>query len=164
MANRRPTFHLALHVAKLVEDQLRVLLGAEGGQHGQARILDALDRAGPRSVSALARALHVAQPTATLLVKRLESSRLVCRRGADDRRVSSIELTAKGRRAVAAVHRGWAEVEARLQACLTQEENETLHALLSRVRDGLGGESPDFESLETEWHAQVARPAKARTS
>jgi DNA-binding MarR family transcriptional regulator len=141
-APRGPTFHLALHVARLLELRLRALGSVP---QGQARVIDALHRCGPLPVSALARGLHIAQPSATLLVQRLEAAGLVTRRASSDGRVWRIALSGRGRRVRASVQRAWEAVETELRGCLTPGENDALHRLLLKLRDGLGGASPDLE-------------------
>jgi DNA-binding MarR family transcriptional regulator len=146
MDRSKPTLHLLLHAAQLVEDRVRIGLEREGLHHGQARLLDALSKHGPQSISQLARTLHVAQPTVTIMVQRMESSALVTRatRTAHAPKSLPIQLTARGRKAAETVLVVWQAVELELRAAQSEVEHVALHNMLRQVRNALGGRDPEF--------------------
>jgi DNA-binding MarR family transcriptional regulator len=86
----------------------------------QLPALAALDRLGPLSIGDLSKALGVAQPGVTRITANLETAGLVSsRRKTGDRRVSTIALTARGRRLVERSKRTlWPAIDAAVaQAC-----------------------------------------------
>ncbi|MGD2131947.1 MAG: MarR family transcriptional regulator [Maricaulaceae bacterium] len=104
----------------------------------QFPVLAALDRLGPLSIGDLAQSLGVSQPGVTRMVGKLEAAGwLASRRSADDRRVSTIALTAAGRRVVARSKRDvWPMVEAAVaDACAGQ--STSLLAQLTALEDAL---------------------------
>lgn len=92
----------------------------------EASLLARLE-AGPERITVLAELDGLAQPTVTLMVKRLEAEGLVSReRALDDGRVVLVSLTAAGRAALELVRRRYRE---RLQACLADLPSEDVIAL-----------------------------------
>jgi DNA-binding MarR family transcriptional regulator len=107
----------------------------------ELRFLHRLDELGPLSVSRLADALDVSQPTASRSLRRLEDEGLVARESvAEDGRVAIYELTAKGRRArqrvVEFTHGQLAESLADLPARRREDMAAALEELVSRLHDG----------------------------
>jgi DNA-binding MarR family transcriptional regulator len=83
--------------------------------------------AGPQRITTLAELDGLAQPTVTLLVKRLEADGLVGReRWADDGRVVLVSLTAAGHQALELVRARYRE---RLRACFADLPDEDVAAL-----------------------------------
>ncbi len=92
----------------------------------EASLLARLE-AGPERITLLAELDGLAQPTVTLMVKRLEAEGLVSRqRAADDGRVVLVSLTVAGREALERVR---LRIRERLQACLANLAGEDLVAL-----------------------------------
>lgn len=103
------------------------------------RFLSRLMDAGPQSVSTLAAALDVSQPTASRSLRQLEGDRLVARRpDMSDGRVAIYEPTAKGRR-----------IRKRLQDYMHEQLTEALADLPVRRRRDL---SSLLEDLVTRLH------------
>lgn len=102
----------------------------------RASILGRLLTGGPQRVTALAQSEPVAQPTMSMIVKRLEQRGLVERRAdPDDRRASLVAITAAGEAMLRehAEHRAqW--FEARL-AALGDAERDQVAAAVRRLRD-----------------------------
>lgn len=146
--------HLVLHVGRLLEERVRVALRDVGVHHGQGRMLDALRTHGPMAVSRLAEGLAIAQPSATVMVQRLEAAGLVTRR-ADraDARVVEVRLTDGGRRAADAVRNAWQMVERDLLASVPRGDRKALQAMLLAIRHELGGHSPVFPPTPEKSHA-----------
>jgi DNA-binding MarR family transcriptional regulator len=92
----------------------------------EAGLLNTL-RAGPRRITELAELESLAQPTMTLLVKRLEKQGLVVReRGADDGRVVLVSLTPAG---AAALDAFVAQAAATVRDYLAETPDEQIEAL-----------------------------------
>ncbi len=91
---------------------------------------------GPRRITALADAEGLAQPTTTLLVKRLERGGLVSReRQDDDRRVVLVRITEPGAAAVADFReRAFARLAGYLDR-LPERELDTLAAAIGALQD-----------------------------
>jgi DNA-binding MarR family transcriptional regulator len=107
---------------------------AEGLSLSQFQLLDALGDGQPRTVSQLAEAGGIAQPTATRMLEALERAGVVERSAAlKDRRCVQIALTPAG---AAALERKRAEVDAarkRIAASLTARERREAAVLLRRL-------------------------------
>jgi DNA-binding MarR family transcriptional regulator len=89
-------------------------------------------------VSDLARRLNVATPTATQLVKRLESTGHVERRRSDeDRRIVQVILTKKGSTAVDAAHKNVVSHFDAVVEHLGEKDSDKLAELLTEVTDFL---------------------------
>jgi DNA-binding MarR family transcriptional regulator len=96
-----------------------------------AATLATLHRTGPRRITDLAAAEGVTQPAMTVLVRVMEESGLVERRGdASDRRVTLVCLTEAGASYVRARHQAGADAFARLVGRLAGDEVEALAAAL----------------------------------
>jgi DNA-binding MarR family transcriptional regulator len=96
-----------------------------------AATLATLHRTGPRRITDLAAAEGVTQPAMTVLVRVMEESGLVERRGdASDRRVTLVCLTEAGASYVRARHQAGADAFARLVDRLAGDEVEALAAAL----------------------------------
>ena len=108
---------LARLLAKQVDSEL---------SHTEARVLNTL-RDGPRRITELAECEGLAQPTTTLLVKRLEEMGLVRReRQADDGRVVLVSLEPAG---IQALENFRAQFMALLRADLATTTDEQIEAL-----------------------------------
>jgi DNA-binding MarR family transcriptional regulator len=96
-----------------------------------AATLATLDRTGPRRITDLAVIAGVTQPAMTVLVRVMEESGLVERRGdPSDKRVTLVCLTEAGASYVRARRRAGVEAFARLIDELTREEVNALKAAL----------------------------------
>ena len=104
MARTTETSKLARELAPRMSRLVRVLLRDSGVSRTQLAVLRTLSDVGPCRVTELAASEHVAQPSMTALVKRLEGRGWVERRAhATDGRVAEIAITADGRDALARV-------------------------------------------------------------
>lgn len=141
--------HLILHAGRLLDDVVRASLAEHGLHQGQARVLDALLEFGPQAVSQLARELQIAQPTATVMLKRMEAAGLVSKRTVPgDARVVLLALTPAGRKAAGHTRETWKRVQLALNQLVPTEIREHLKTGLSAVRDGLGGRAPTFSATD----------------
>ncbi|MDA8355471.1 MAG: MarR family transcriptional regulator [Actinomycetota bacterium] len=100
-----------------------------------AATLATLDRTGPRRITDLAAIEGVTQPAMTVLVRVMEESGLVERRGdPSDKRVTMVWLTEAGASYVRARRRAGVEAFARLIDQLSDDEVEALTAALPALQ------------------------------
>lgn len=86
----------------------------------------------------LKRDLHIAQPTATGIVRRLEQKKYVeIRADETDGRIKLIHITKAGERQSQRAHFLMQQAEAWLRSPLTDEEAKTFLVLLKKVCDGV---------------------------
>ena len=100
------------------------------GQHGPSRMGD------------IAKHLGLAPASTTPVVDRLEASAHVARsRSSEDRRVWLVDLSDKGRGAVADIAGIYDQVGAEMLSALSDEEQEAFVALFVKVVGGMGADS-----------------------
>ncbi|GAA1972082.1 MarR family winged helix-turn-helix transcriptional regulator [Catenulispora subtropica] len=111
-----------------------------------AATLATLDRTGPRRITDLAAIEGVTQPAMTVLVRVMEESGLVERRGdASDKRVTLVHLTEAGATYVQARRQAGVEAFAQLIDNLADDEVEALAAALPALQHLAELESQDRE-------------------
>jgi len=111
-----------------------------------AATLATLDRTGPRRITDLAMIEGVTQPAMTVLVRVLEESGLVERRGdPSDKRVTLVSLTEAGVSYVRARRQAGVQAFARLIDKLTDDEVEALMAALPALQHLAALDSQDRE-------------------
>ncbi|TXS01818.1 MarR family transcriptional regulator [Streptomyces sp. col6] len=111
-----------------------------------AATLATLDRTGPRRITDLAAVEGVTQPAMTALVRVMEESGLVERRGdASDRRVTLVYLTEAGASYVRTRHQAGVHAFERLIGELTADEVEALVAALPALTHLAELESQDHD-------------------
>jgi DNA-binding MarR family transcriptional regulator len=111
-----------------------------------AATLATLDRTGPRRITDLAAVEGVTQPAMTALVRVMEESGLVERRGdASDKRVTLVCLTEAGTSYVRTRHQAGVHAFERLIGELTDDEVEALVAALPALNHLAELESQDRE-------------------
>jgi DNA-binding MarR family transcriptional regulator len=106
-------------------------LGINPGHFGLLRIVDQSE---PRSQQALGQALGIPASRMVALVDELEEKDLLARvRDKTDRRVNTVQLTAKGRRLLGQAADAAAKWTDEFLAPLSAEEQDQLHALLTKL-------------------------------
>jgi DNA-binding MarR family transcriptional regulator len=145
--------HLLLHVSRLIDEKIRNDLSLQGLHQGQARVLDALLAQGPMTVTQIAHCLHIAQPTATILLNRMDNAGLTERLPSDDARQAVAGLSKQGKKAAKTVRDTWYLVENEVVALLSPEETEAAHEVLLLIRNSLGGASPIFSPKKEKLNA-----------
>jgi DNA-binding MarR family transcriptional regulator len=111
-----------------------------------AATLATLDRTGPRRITDLAAIEGVTQPAMTVLVRVMEESGLVERRGdPSDKRVTLVWLTEAGASYVRTRRRAGVQAFARLIDKLTDDEFEALMAALPALQHLAALDSEDRE-------------------
>lgn len=136
-------------VADELAAQLQVSLDRYGISEGRLRVLGhLLDRVEPATHSELADASGVTKGTVTGLIDGLERDGLLRRTPcASDRRVSLIELTPEGDRALKRILPGHLRRLSELVGAINKSEQQTLLRLLEKLHAGLlaasDGKEPD---------------------
>lgn len=102
---------------------------------GQELLIEAIGESSPAQ-SELVEMLGVAQPTVARAVKRLIAAGYVeTGRDRADGRVVRVTLTSAGRSLLPDIRRAWTEVDERLLAVLSPDEQRTLLSLLNKIGD-----------------------------
>ena len=112
---------------------------AEFGVHvGQEMILVALWQDTDLTLSQLAERLGVQPPTISRMVRRMEKSGLVERKGCrDDARVFSVQATPKANALKQNIEAVWQTLEKEVTANMTEPERLLFRRILEQVRDNL---------------------------
>ena len=94
----------------------------------------------------LARGMHIAAPTLSVMLKKMLDQKLVKRTTVkEDDRVFRISLTPAGRRAVERITTVWAGANTAITGSLGDKADlKILHDQLLKIRDRLGGRGPDL--------------------
>ena len=128
--------YLMTFIAEHASERFERDLGPAGIRSKHAALLVVIDAEGPMSQRALGRRLRIDKSPMVGLVDDLEREGLAeRRRGARDRRVQAIHLTAKGRRVLERVTRLADEGNERTFGALDEDERMLLHDLLLRVAE-----------------------------
>lgn len=133
MAGVPPVDELAPRLGTAIVRLTRVLRQQDEGEltPTMRSMLGTIERRGPVSLGDLAAAEHVAPPTVTKVVGKLDDAGLVARTtDVADRRVSRVELTAAGRSRLAAARRARATWLAARLSELDGDERAAVEAAL----------------------------------
>jgi DNA-binding MarR family transcriptional regulator len=136
-------FHAHLHSGHLLEEHLRTSLTGLGISPRQARVLDAMERMGPVSQVALAQTFHLTAASMSTMTTRLIKAGLIEKaRDPESARGILLTLSARGRKALAAVYDAWTEMDRLIESLLGQPKAHSLATLTRELRDALGGMPP----------------------
>jgi MarR family transcriptional regulator, organic hydroperoxide resistance regulator len=134
MLDQAPAVYRLIRVAKQLGVFVGDRLGPLGLHPGQERLLAVLWEQEGVSQSQLVDRLAVQPPTVTTALQRLERGGFLRREAdPDNRRVSRVYLTDRGRSVEAPVREIFAEAETRFLTGLSATEREELVALLDRI-------------------------------
>lgn len=137
-------FHLLLHSANLVGEQLRLKLADIGLSQSQARVIDALARMGAVSQVTLVREFGITPASMSTMTSRLIEAGYITRKvDPAEARSNIVELTPKGRDLLAHVYAAWREIDVLIKDTLGEENTGQLAELTRSLRDQLGGKAPD---------------------
>lgn len=136
-------FHAHLHSGHLLEEQLRARLTGLGISPRQARVLDAMDRMGPVSQVSLARAFNLTAASMSTMTTRLLKAGLIEKaKDPELARGQVLLLSAPGRKALAAVHEAWTDMDRLVEKLLGRSKAHHLATLTRELREALGGRPP----------------------
>lgn len=136
-------FHLLLHSANLVGEQLRLKLGDIGVSQSQARVIDALARMGAVSQVTLVREFGITPASMSTMTGRLIVAGYITRKiDPEETRSNIVELTPKGRDLLAEIYAVWREIDVLITDTMGAEDTVRLAELTRALRDRLGGKAP----------------------
>ncbi len=125
---------LLAQVCRLVGLRRRMKLESIGLHYAQGLILFRLWQQDGISQTELAQALHIASPTATNTLKRMERNGWVHRRRDEsDQRVVRVYLTEKAQTLRAEARASFRELDHEMTSILTENEHQTLRKSLLKV-------------------------------
>ena len=129
---------LLAQVCRLHHARAHTLLEGLGLYRGQPKMLFALWEQEGLTHGELAAKAHVRPATITKMLQRMEKAGFIERRhDLEDQRVSRVYLTDAGHAIRGRVEQRWQEVEARVFGTFSEQEQETLRELLTRVQQEL---------------------------
>ena len=126
-------------ISDVLEKRTELLLAKGGLTLSQIMVIESFrhSKDGYQTVQGIQNALHVAQPTASGLVKRMERKGLLKRIDSMDKREKVITLTEEGHAAITNARKGMISTESILLASLSEEESKQFHYLLDKVWNAL---------------------------
>ncbi len=129
----------AFHQAMLAHRQLLFREMAEHGLHpGQAFCVAAISHREGITQAELAEELGVSRPTVSVMLRKLERSRVVERRtDADDQRYTRLHLTDEGRARYGVMHTVLAEIAEKAIAPMSAADQAELTRLLGMLSDNI---------------------------
>ena len=126
-------------ISDVLEKRAELLLTKVGLTLSQMMVIESFlhSKDGYQTVQDIQNALHVAQPTASGLVKRMEKKGLLKRIDSKDKREKVITLAEEGHAAITNARKGMISTESILLASLSEEESKQFHSLLDKVWNSL---------------------------
>ena len=126
-------------ISDVLEKRAELLLAKGGLTLSQMMVIESFrhSKDGYQTVQDIQNALHVAQPTASGLVKRMEKKGLLKRIDSKDKREKVISLTEEGHAAITNARKGMVSAESILLASLSEKESKQFHSLLNKVWNSL---------------------------
>ena len=126
-------------ISDVLEKRTELLLAKGGLTLSQLMVIESFrhSKDGYQTVQDIQNALHVAQPTASGLVKRMEKKGLLKRIDSKDKREKVITLTEKGHAAITNARKGNISTASILLSSLSEEESKQFHSLLDKVWNSL---------------------------
>ena len=126
-------------ISDVLEKRAELLLAKGGLTLSQMMVIESFrhSKDGYQTVQGIQNALHIAQSTASGLVKRMERKGLLKRIDSKDKREKVISLTEEGHAAITNARKGMISTESILLASLSEEESKQFHSLLDKVWNSL---------------------------
>ena len=126
-------------ISDVLEKRTELLLAKGGLTLSQMMVIESFrhSKDGYQTVQDIQNALHVAQPTVSGLVKRMEKKGLLKRVDSKDKREKVLTLTEEGKNAINNARNGMLSIESILLASLNEEEIEQFRNLLDKIWNSL---------------------------
>ena len=126
-------------ISDVLEKRTELLLAKGGLTLSQMMVIESFrhSKDGYQTVQDIQNALHVAQPTVSGLVKRMEKKGLLKRVDSKDKREKVLTLTEEGKDAINNTRNGMLSIESILLASLNEEEIEQFRNLLDKIWNSL---------------------------
>ena len=130
-------------ISDVLEKRTELLLAKGGLTLSQMMVIESFrhSKDGYQTVQDIQNALHVAQPTVSGLVKRMEKKGLLKRVDSKDKREKVLTLTEEGKDAINNARNGMLSIESILLASLNEEEIEQFRNLLDKIWNSLDKDS-----------------------
>lgn len=136
--NLKSSYDIFLEIIRLHYHRAYMLLDKINMYPGQPAMLFALQKEDGQSQTELAEKLNIKPATVTVMLNRMEKSKIVERRqDPNDQRISRVYITEKGRGTCRELEEIKATIESECLANFTLEEQVLLRRLLMQVRDNL---------------------------
>ncbi|SFB08542.1 DNA-binding transcriptional regulator, MarR family [Poseidonocella pacifica] len=143
MTSRRYLFHLLLHSADLLDEELTRRLKPLGIGPRQARVIEGLGRMGEVSQAQLARAFRITQASMSTMTSRLIAGGYIARKpDPKDSRGNLLFLSEEGRALLSEIDRIWASMDDFAAEAIGQDRYKALAQEAGALRDALGGKRP----------------------
>lgn len=158
----RPLMRMLHHVSRRHFQHIHTALHEYDVYPGQPPLMFALARKNGQSQKELAEQLDIKAATLTVMINRMEKNGMV-RRETDekDQRVTRIYLTERGVETLEVVRETLDRLEQQAIAGLSEEEIETLHSLLGRIKHNIrsmsvaGSRSSEASAIRKEEDIEV---------
>lgn len=126
-------------ISDVLEKRTELLLAKGDLTLSQMMVIESFrhSKDGYQTVQDIQNALHVAQPTVSGLVKRMEKKGLLKRVDSKDKREKVLTLTEEGKDAINNARNGMLSIESILLASLNEEEIEQFRNLLDKIWNSL---------------------------
>ena len=126
-------------ISDVLEKRTELLLAKGGLTLSQMMVIESFrhSKDGYQTVQDIQNALHVAQPTVSGLVKRMEKKGLLKRVDSKDKREKVLTLTEEGKDTINNARNGMLSIESILLASLNEEEIEQFRNLLDKIWNSL---------------------------
>lgn len=149
---------LLARVSRLVGTERRMKFESIGLHHGQAMVLHRLWREDGISQASLAEALHIAPPTASSTLKRMERDGWITRRRDEkDQRIVRVYLTEKAKQQKVEALASFTAMDQELAEILTEGEVSDLKHALLKVYRYLGAKHPSADGSFCSGHEKKNR-------
>ncbi|MEM9477814.1 MAG: MarR family winged helix-turn-helix transcriptional regulator [Pseudomonadota bacterium] len=143
MTKKPYKFHSLLHSADILEKRLATLLTPVGITPRQARILNALNRVGEVSQTALTEQFDVTSGSMSTMIDRLLKLGMIERRkNPEDRRGDLISITDQGVAVLHEVRDAWQDIDELIEEKLGSDKAALLTELTRELKFALGGRVP----------------------
>ncbi len=141
MTNRPYKLQPLIHVARLLEDQLRAELAPIGIGPRKARVLNILHLMGSASQAELVREFDISAASMSTMTSRLEAGGFVTRtiEGKGTHRIQ-LKLTKKGTDLIGEIHAAWDRVDQVIDDAIGADTAHDLATRAGELRNALGGQ------------------------
>ncbi len=136
-------------ISKLFDNRMRRETESIGVSSGYRRLLFHLARNDRLTQLDLVRRTHLAPPTVSVTLQKMEAEGLVTRRAnSEDLRETLVSLTERGRKLDRAIRRKLEETEQIMERGLSDEEKAMLNRLLLQVRENMVADGASAQRKE----------------
>ncbi|MEP3848057.1 MAG: MarR family winged helix-turn-helix transcriptional regulator [Paracoccaceae bacterium] len=141
MTNKPYKLQPLIHVARLLEDRLRVELAPIGIGPRKARVMNVLHLMGAASQAELVREFDISAASMSTMTSRLEAGGFITRTidGKGPHRIQ-LKLTQKGTALISEIHAAWRKVDRVIDEAIGEDTAHSLATWAGELRNALGGQ------------------------